>query len=81
MTSSSEVGTFKNINLLKEVLECLCTVGVTEKSSKVSLCWKKLIFCSQQLLAKGTEPDPDKLSATGIKLATSPKHQGTSGIP
>lgn len=53
----------EHFNLLKEVLERLRAAGLTVKSSKVSLCQKKLIFLGHQISARGIEPDPTKLSA------------------
>ena len=47
---------------MTEVLERLRGAGLTVKSSKVSLCQKKLLFVDHQISAKGIEPDPTKLS-------------------
>ena len=52
----------EHYDLLKEVLERLRGAGLTVKSSKVSLCRKKLLFLGHQISAKGIEPDPTKLS-------------------
>ena len=52
----------EHYDLSKEVLERLCGAGLTVKSSKVSLCPKKLLFLGHQISAKGVEPDPAKLT-------------------
>ena len=52
----------EHFDLLKEVLERLRAAGLTVKSSKVSLCQKKLIFLGHQISAQGIEPDRAKLS-------------------
>ena len=52
----------EHYDLLKEVLERLRGAGLTVKSSKVSLCQRKLIFLGHQISANGIEPDPAKLS-------------------
>ena len=47
----------EHYDLLKEVLERLRGAGLTVKSSKVSLCQRKLIFLGHQISANGIEPD------------------------
>ena len=44
---------------LKEVLQRLCEVEITVKSSKVTFCHKKLIFLGHQVSDKGILPDLD----------------------
>ena len=62
----------EHYGLLKEVLERLRGAGLTVKSSKVSLCRKKLLFLGRQISAQGIEPDPTKLSV--IRNWPRPQH-------
>ena len=66
----------EHYDLLKEVLERLRAAGLTIKSSKVSLCRKKLIFLGHQISAKGIEPDPAKLS----EIRNWPRPQNTKEL-
>ena len=51
----------EHYNLLKDVLQRLREAGLTIKSSKVTLCRKKLLFLGHQVSDKGIEPDPAKV--------------------
>ena len=51
----------EHYNLLKDVLQQLREGGLTIKSSKVTLCCKKLLFLGHQVSDKGIEPDPTKV--------------------
>ena len=62
----------EHYDLLKEVLERLRGAGLTVKSSKVSLCRKKLLFLGHQISEQGIEPDPTKLSV--IRNWPRPQH-------
>ena len=51
----------EHYNLLKDVLQRLREAGLTIKSSKVTLCRKKLLFLGHQVSDKGIEPDSAKV--------------------
>ena len=70
----------KHYDLLKEVLERLHGAGLTVKSSKVSLCRKKLLFFGHQILAQGIGPDPTKLSVIR-NWPRPPAYQGYVSLP
>ena len=51
----------EHYNLLKDMLQRLREAGLTIKSSKVTLCRKKLLFLGHQVSDKRIRPGPAKV--------------------